>query len=80
MPLLKKEYDYYHYSGEFEVSSKEFLQWYITLRITGFLDFVHCLVFQTEQVVWGTGSAAVFRKKCEVQFGIVDYGDSPETQ
>jgi hypothetical protein len=27
------------------VYSKEFCRWCITLRITGFLDFVHCPVF-----------------------------------
>jgi hypothetical protein len=29
----------------YHIDAKGFWQWCITLRITGFLDFVHCLVF-----------------------------------
>jgi hypothetical protein len=43
------------------IKVKELWQWYITVTITGFLDFDRHLVFLNEHIVSETGSVSVLR-------------------
>lgn len=66
----------------FLISSVGFWWWYITLRISWFLDCVLCLIFATEHNVLQTESVSAHRwkgREASVQFGPLGRADLWET-
>jgi hypothetical protein len=72
VPILENNLNYQFYMV---LTVYMVLTMYITLRITGFVDFLHSLIFIKENKISGNGSVHVFRWK--VPTSSVDYSTFP---